>query len=162
MTTNKTAKIQFYEGTDEPVVPEIRLTRGKDGTTGQALFLFEKPQALSSITEGEITGMRMIDAEGEIKTREVKVKFVDGEPIFLEAVYIWKNTSDFDRFMRFANSYAKSNGLGYSEKKQKILKIEQFIIFQVSSNINHFFNNMDFKGFSPTNSLFISYLKYCM
>ena len=105
MTSNKTAKIQFYEGTDEPVVPEIRLTRSKDGTTGQALFLFEKPQALSSITEGEIL------------TREVKVKFVDGEPIFLEAVYIWKNTSDFDRFMRFANSYAKSNGLGYSEKK---------------------------------------------
>ena len=105
MTANKTAKIQFYEGTDEPVVPEIRLTRSKDGTTGQALFLFEKPQALSSITEGEIL------------TREVKVKFVDGEPIFLEAVYIWKKTSDFDRFMRFANSYAKSNGLGYSEKK---------------------------------------------
>jgi len=80
MTTNKTAKIQFYEGTDEPVVPEIRLTRSKDGTTGQALFLFEKPQALSSITDGEITGMRMIDSEGEILTREVKVKFVDGEP----------------------------------------------------------------------------------
>ena len=88
MSANKTAKIQFYEGTDEPVVPEIRLTRSKDGTTGQALFLFEKPQALSSITDGEITGMRMIDSEGEILTREVKVKFVDGEPIFLEAVYI--------------------------------------------------------------------------
>ena len=29
MTANKTAKIQFYEGTDEPVVPEIRLTRSK-------------------------------------------------------------------------------------------------------------------------------------
>ena len=84
MTTNKTAKIQFYEGTDEPVVPEIRLTRSKDGTTGHALFLFEKPQGLSSITDGEITGMRMIDSEGEILTREVKVKFVDGEPIFLE------------------------------------------------------------------------------
>jgi len=26
MTANKTAKIQFYEGTDEPVVPEISLT----------------------------------------------------------------------------------------------------------------------------------------
>ena len=47
MTANKTAKIQFYEGTDEPVVPEIRLTRSKDRTTGQALFLFDKPQALS-------------------------------------------------------------------------------------------------------------------
>ena len=66
MSENKTAKIQFYVGTDEPVVPEIRLTRrSKDGTTGQALFLFEKPQALSSITDGEITGMRMIDSEGE-------------------------------------------------------------------------------------------------
>ena len=40
MTANKIAKIQFYEGTDEPVVPEIRLTRSKDGNTGQALFLF--------------------------------------------------------------------------------------------------------------------------
>ena len=117
MDDNKLAKIQFYEGIDEPVVPEIRLTRSKDGTSGQAFFVFEKPQALSSITSGEITGMRMIDSEGEILTREVKVKFVDGDPIFLEAKYIWKTTIDFDRFMRFANTYAKSNGLGYSEKK---------------------------------------------
>ena len=117
MKANKLAKIQFYEGVDEPVVPEIRLTRSKDGTTGQAFFLFEKPQALSSITSGEITGMRMIDSEGDLLTKEVKVKFVDGDPIFLEAVYIWKTSVEFDRFMRFAKSYAKSNGLGYSEKK---------------------------------------------
>ena len=117
MAENNLAKIQFYEGTDEPVVPEIRLTRGNDGTTGQAIFIFEKPQALSSIADGEITGMRMIDAEGEILTREVKVKFVDGEPMYLEGTYIWKTKNDFDRFMRFANSYAKSNGLGYSEKE---------------------------------------------
>ena len=117
MAANKLSKIQFYNGVDEPVVPEIRLTRGKDGTTGQAIFLFEEPQALSSITNGEITGMRMVDSEGELLTRDVKVKFVDGEPLFLEALYIWKKKSDFDRFMRFANSYAKSNGLGYSENK---------------------------------------------
>ena len=54
MAANNLAKIQFYEGTDEPVVPEIRLTRGNDGTTGQAIFIFEKPQALSSIADGEI------------------------------------------------------------------------------------------------------------
>ena len=117
MAANNLAKIQFYEGTDEPVVPEIRLTRGNDGTTGQAIFLFEKPQALSSVADGEITGMRMIDSEGEILTREVNVKFVDGEQMYLEGTYIWKTKNDFDRFMRFANSYAKSNGLGYSEKK---------------------------------------------
>ena len=62
MAADKQAKIQFYDGVDEPVVPEIRLTRGNDGTTGQAIFIFEKPQALSSIADGEITGMRMIDA----------------------------------------------------------------------------------------------------
>ena len=117
MVANKLAKIQFYDGIDEPVVPEIRLTRGNDGTTGQAIFIFEKPQALSSIASGEITGMKLIDSEGEISTREVKVKFIDGDPLILEGTYIWKTKSDFDRFMRFANSYAKSNGLGYSEKK---------------------------------------------
>tara|TARA_Y100000766_G_C18863631_1_gene584551 strand:+ start:561 stop:911 length:351 start_codon:yes stop_codon:yes gene_type:complete len=116
MTSNKLSRIQFYEGIDEPVVPEIRLTRSKDGTTGQAFFIFKKPQALSSITSGEMAGMRMIDSEGELLTRDVKVKFVDGEPLFLEAVYSWRNIPDFDRFMRFANSYAKTNGLGYSGK----------------------------------------------
>ncbi len=116
MTSNKLSRIQFYEGIDEPVVPEIRLTRSKDGTTGQAFFIFKKPQALSSITSGEMAGMRMIDSEGELLTKDVKVKFVEGEPLFLEAVYSWRNISDFDRFMRFANSYAKTNGLGYSEK----------------------------------------------
>jgi len=117
MTKNKEAKIQFYDGVNEPVVPEIRLTRSKDGSTGQAFFIFEKPQALSSITSGEIKGMKMIDNEGELLTKEVKAKFIDGNPTFIEAKYTWKSISDFERFMRFANSYAKSNGLGYSEKK---------------------------------------------
>ena len=39
MSKNKEATIQFYEGVSEPVVPEIRLTRGKDGSTGQAFFI---------------------------------------------------------------------------------------------------------------------------
>ena len=116
MSKDKEARIQFYEGASEPVVPEIRLTRGKDGTTGQAFFIFEKPQALSKLSSGEIIGMKMIDEEGELTTKEVKARFVDGSPTFVEAVYSWRNKEDFDRFMRFANSYAKSNGLGYSEK----------------------------------------------
>ena len=39
MTANKNAKIQFYEGTDEPVGPETRLTLIKDCTTVQSLLL---------------------------------------------------------------------------------------------------------------------------
>ena len=42
MTPNKEAKIQFYDGVNEPVVPEIRLTRDKNGTTGQAFFIFDE------------------------------------------------------------------------------------------------------------------------
>ena len=117
MASNKEAKIQFYDGVNEPVVPEIRLTRDKSGTTGQACFIFEKPQALSKLSSGEITGMKLIDEEGELITKEVKARFVDGSPTFIEAIYSWRNNTDFERFMRFANSYAKSNGLGYSEKK---------------------------------------------
>ena len=116
MSKNNEARIQFYNGVSEPVVPEIRLTRSKDGTTGQAFFIFEKPQALSKLSSGEIIGMKMIDEEGELTTKEVKARFVDGSPTFVEAVYSWRNKDDFERFMRFANSYAKSNGLGYSEK----------------------------------------------
>ena len=39
------AAIQFFRGVDEPVVPDIRLTRSRDGRTGQALFVFEQPVA---------------------------------------------------------------------------------------------------------------------
>ncbi|ABX08651.1 photosystem II reaction center protein Psb28 [Prochlorococcus marinus] len=108
--------IQFYEGVDETAIPEIRLTRSKDGKTGQAIFVFQKPDALSEATTGDITGMTLIDDEGALKTREVKARFLNGEPSAIEATYTWKTESDFERFMRFAERYAKKNGLGYSSK----------------------------------------------
>ncbi len=112
---NHSAKIQFFRGVDEPVVPEIRLTRSRDGRTGQAFFVFEGPEALSPERMGEITGMFLIDEEGELATREVKARFVNGSPSALEATYVWKSQVDFERFMRFANRYAESHGLGYSD-----------------------------------------------
>ncbi len=60
--------------------------------------MFEKPQALSSITSGEITGMRMIDSEGVILTRDVKVKFVDGELGYIGAYGDTKITPFFENF----------------------------------------------------------------
>ena len=41
----KGAAIQFFQGVNEPVVADIRLTRSRDGRTGQATFIFEQPQA---------------------------------------------------------------------------------------------------------------------
>lgn len=109
------AKIQFSRGVTEDVVPDVRLTRSKDGTNGQAIFYFQNPRALASDRTDEITGMYMIDEEGEITTREVKAKFVNGQPEALEAVYVMKSVEEWDRFIRFMERYAEENGLGFSK-----------------------------------------------
>ena len=116
---NNLATIEFISGVNETDVPEIRLTRSRDGRTGQAFFVFEQPDALASGSMGEITGMRLIDEEGELTTREVKARFINGSPSVLEATYIWKSEVDFERFMRFARRYADSHGLGYSESSDQ-------------------------------------------
>ena len=108
------AAIQFFRGIDEPVVPDIRMTRSRDGRTGQAIFVFDQPQALSPESLGDIGGMYMVDEEGQLVTREVNAKFVNGKPAALEATYTWKTPLDFERFMRFAQRYADSHGLGFS------------------------------------------------
>ncbi len=116
---NSVAAIQFFRGVDEPVVPEIRLTRSRDGRTGQAFFVFEQPEALTKETITDIRGMIMVDEEGELVTREVNARFVNGNPSALEATYSWKTELDFERFMRFAKSYASSHGLGYSQAPEQ-------------------------------------------
>ena len=114
--SSSSATIQFFRGTDETAVPEIRLTRSRDGRTGQAFFSFEQPEALINPEQmGEIAGMILIDEEGELITREVKARFVNGLPSAIEAIYTWKSEIDFQRFMRFAERYAKNHGLGYSQ-----------------------------------------------
>ena len=115
MAGESKAAIQFFRGVDEPVVPDIRITRSRDGRTGQAIFVFEQPEALAPETMEAITGMFMLDEEGTLVTREVNGKFVNGKPSALEATYTWKSEQDFERFMRFAQRYADSSGLGYSQ-----------------------------------------------
>ncbi|NEP15952.1 MAG: photosystem II reaction center protein Psb28 [Leptolyngbya sp. SIO4C1] len=108
------AEIQFARGIAEEVVPDVRLTRSKDGTNGMATFYFDHPKALSE--EGvEITGMYLIDEEGELSTRDVRGKFVNGEPSGIEADYAIKSPQEWDRFMRFMERYAEQNGLGFTK-----------------------------------------------
>jgi photosystem II protein len=109
------AQIQFSKGVTETVVPDVRITRSRDGSNGTATFYFVKPQALDSTRTDEITGMYMIDEEGELSTREVKAKFVNGEPEALEALYVMKSEAAFERFVRFMDRYAAENGLSKGE-----------------------------------------------
>jgi photosystem II 13kDa protein len=109
------AEIQFSKGINEPVVPEVRLTKSKTGTQGKASFFFDQPAILGGEASGDITGMYMIDEEGEIVTKEVKARFVNGKAAALEAIYIMNSTDEWDRFMRFMERYSELNGLGFSK-----------------------------------------------
>lgn len=106
------AEIQFARGVTEVVVPDIRVTRSKTGNTGTATFYFQDPKILSKESTEEITGMYLIDDEGEIFSREVKGKFVNGEARGIEAVLVIKSTDEWERFIRFMNKYAEEHGLG--------------------------------------------------
>ena len=117
----KDVAIQFFNGIDEKVVPQIRLTKSKDGQAGQAYFRFENPEALLSDNFKEIQGMYLLDEEGQITTREIHIAVSrrNGTYTAIEAIYSWKTERDFNRFMRFANRYAKQNGLAYEANNDK-------------------------------------------
>ena len=82
------AHIQFIKGIDEKILPDIRLTRSRDGSTGTATFRFKNANVLdkSLALNGEIT-----------------------------AIYIMKSPEGWDRFMRFMKRYGESNGLVFTK-----------------------------------------------
>lgn len=109
------ARIQFSRGIDEDVVPDVRITRARDGSNGTATFYFQNPKALAQDSTQEITGMYLIDDEGELSTREVKARFVNGMPEAIEALFLMKSADEFERFIRFMNRYAEDHGLGLNK-----------------------------------------------
>jgi photosystem II 13kDa protein len=109
------AKIQFAKGVEETVVPDVRLTRAKKGESGTATFVFTNPDILAQDGTDEVTGLYLIDEEGEIVIRNVQGKFVNGKPESLEAIYVMNSNEEWERFMRFMNRYAEENGLGLSK-----------------------------------------------
>jgi photosystem II 13kDa protein len=109
------ASIQFSKGVSEDTVPNIRMTRSKTGSSGTATFYFESPRILDSDSKEEITGMYLIDDEGELVTREVKGKFVNGKATAIEATIIMKTPDEWERFMRFMERYAAEQGLEFTK-----------------------------------------------
>jgi photosystem II reaction center protein Psb28 len=61
-------------GVKETSVPEVRLTRARDGASGTATFVFTEPSIFVADGEvGDITGLYMEDDEGTISTVDVQV-----------------------------------------------------------------------------------------
>ncbi|KAL5228761.1 hypothetical protein ABZP36_017026 [Zizania latifolia] len=109
--------IQFIQGTDEQTIPDVRLTKSRDGTNGMAIFSFDQPSVFDSSTElGDITGFYMIDDEGVLQSVDVSAKFVNGKPALIEAKYVMRTPREWDRFMRFMERYSQANGLQFVKK----------------------------------------------
>lgn len=109
------AEIQFAKGVVEDAIPDVRLTRSRTGEKGTATFYFQSPKILDNDSREEITGMYLIDEEGEMVTREVKGKFINGKPEALEAILIMNSPDEWERFMRFMERYAQEKGLGFTK-----------------------------------------------
>jgi photosystem II protein len=113
------AEIQFSKGLTEEAVPDIKVTRSRDGSRGTATFYFDSPSIFSNEINEEVTGMYLIDEEGEIMSREVKGKFVNGKPTAIEAMLIMRSPEEWERFMRFMNRYAEEHGLGLNKSESE-------------------------------------------
>jgi len=105
------------KGLNEKTVPDIKLTRAVDGSSGTATFRFSNPNVFDASTqaEGEITGMFLVDDEGEMQTTDVNARFVNGKPEAIESVLLMKSPEEWDRFMRFMERYAEANGLVFNK-----------------------------------------------
>ena len=105
------AEIQFFRGLKETSIPDVRITRSKKRINGAAIFYFEEPTIFAPGTNQEVTGLYLIDEEGELTSNDVKGTFLNGKPKAIEATYVMKSKDDWDRFMRFMERYGKENGL---------------------------------------------------
>ena len=66
--------LQFVKGVKETSVPDVKLTRARDGASGVATFVFDEPSIFEASSElGDITGLYMEDDEGVISTVDVQV-----------------------------------------------------------------------------------------
>lgn len=111
------ASIQFIKGINETVIPEVKLTRSRDGSTGTATFRFNKPDIIQPGMDkkGDIQGMYLEDEEGLLVTTDVNAKFINGKPEGIESTYIIKSPNEWDRFIRFMERYAANNNLTFTK-----------------------------------------------
>lgn len=111
------AFIQFIKDINEKVVPDVKLTRSRDGSTGTATFRFNNPDIIQLGMEekGDIQGMYLKDEEGELITKDVSAKFINGKPQAIECIYIIKSPAEWDRFIRFMERYANQNNLSFTK-----------------------------------------------
>lgn len=116
MVVMDAASLEFIKGIEESTIPDVKLTRSRDGSSGTATFVFQSPAVFEASSElGDITGLYMNDDEGTISTVEVQAKFLNGKPSSIEAKLVMRSEFEWDRFMRFMERYAEEKNLGFNK-----------------------------------------------
>ena len=120
---NMSASVSWREqSAPETVVPDVSLTRSRDGSTGTATFVFGDPSCLSLNDvwdNGVITGLWLRDEEGIFVTTDLDVQFERGRPRKLVAILVLKNSDEWERFMRFMRRYAEQSGLTFEPSSRE-------------------------------------------
>ena len=112
---NEKVTIEFHKGKVERDYPEVRISRSNDGKKGNAIYKFSKPTSITIENCANVQRMYLIDEEGELSTRKINLSILKNSIKEIKSIYSWNSELEFERFMRFAERYAKSHGLGYTE-----------------------------------------------
>jgi photosystem II 13kDa protein len=112
-----TARIELARNINEEAT-DVKITRSKDGSSSTATFYFSDPACMreeNQTKSNPILGMFMVDEEGELVTRNVNAKFINGRSAGIEAIHVMDGELEWERFMRFMDRYAEANGMGFNK-----------------------------------------------
>ncbi|MEM8778283.1 MAG: photosystem II reaction center protein Psb28 [Cyanobacteria bacterium P01_G01_bin.49] len=120
--TSITPSIEFFVGLSEELT-NVSLRRSKQTGIRNILMIFEKLKSLEkfqSYTTQTYGDLRLIDSEGEISVKPSSLKIIWGgdegdELKRVECGFEIEQDDHWERFMRFMNRYADSNGMGYQD-----------------------------------------------
>ena len=115
--------IEFYVGIPEEL-DNVSLRLNKTTGMRNVVMFFKRIKAIEkfkSFTERTYGDLRLIDSEGEIIVTPSSMKFIfkgqEGDEIErVECGFEIERDQDWERFIRFMNSYAEANGMGYKDK----------------------------------------------
>lgn len=111
-------RIEFLKGIKETTLPVIKLTKSRNGKTGTATFIFIRPNIFQSVfsKKSSFDSISLILNKEKITSNDIILFFKEGKPFLLKAVFIFKNSNEWFRFLSFMRDYSKDTGLAFSDK----------------------------------------------
>ena len=111
-------RIEFTEGYIEKSLPIIKLTRSRNGKTGTATFIFIQPYLFNTLyfQKVELKSLALIWNKEKIITQDINIFFKEGKPFLIKGIFLFKNSIEWFKFLKFMREYSKEIGLAFSEK----------------------------------------------